>query len=83
MAPTLMDGDDILVERVDAGARVRDGIYVLQRDDALLVKRIALGRTPGKLDVSSDNGAYPSWLNCDADEVKMLGRVIWSARRQS
>ena len=83
MAPTLMDGDDILVERLDAGARVRDGIHVLQREDALLVKRVAIGRSPGKLDVSSDNSSYPSWPECGPDEVQILGRVIWSARRQS
>lgn len=83
MAPTLIDGDDILVEQLDAGARVRDGIHVLQRDDALLVKRVAIGRAPGKLDVSSDNSAYSNWPNCDVAEVQVLGRVIWSARRQS
>ena len=83
MAPTLIDGDDILVEQLDAGGRVRDGIFVLQRDDTLLVKRIAIGRSPGKLDVLSDNSAYPSWPDCDVGEVSILGRVIWSARRQS
>ena len=81
MAPTLLDGDDILVEQITPGARVRDGVYVLQRDDALLVKRVALGRASGTFDVSSDNTAYPSWPNCTTEEVQVLGRVIWAARR--
>ena len=40
MAPTLLPGDDILVDRSDGEARVRDGIYVLRIDDSLLVKRL-------------------------------------------
>ena len=42
MAPTLNDGDDILVDRDDCGERLRDGIYVLRVDEALLVKRLAI-----------------------------------------
>ena len=38
MAPTLSAGDDILVDLADAGERLRDGIYVLRVDGALLVK---------------------------------------------
>lgn len=81
MAPTLLDGDDILVERVDGGTRMRDGIYVLNRDDALLVKRVSLRPVRGRLDITSDNTAYPSWTDCDASEVRIVGRVIWAGRR--
>ena len=42
MAPTLNAGDDILVDLGDCGDRLRDGIYVLRIDDALVVKRMAL-----------------------------------------
>ena len=42
MAPTLNAGDDILVDLGDCAERLRDGIYVLRVDDALVVKRIAL-----------------------------------------
>ena len=38
----LADGDDILVDRGDGAERLRDGIYVLRIDDALVVKRLAL-----------------------------------------
>lgn len=81
MAPTLMDGDDILVDRVDGGARLRDGIYVLQRDDTLLVKRLALSPATGRLTIASDNPAYPTWTDCSPDEVRVVGRVVWSGRR--
>ena len=81
MAPTLLAGDDILVERWQPGDRLRDGIYVLHRDDALLVKRLVLRPAPGRLDIISDNAAYPSWPDCDARELQVIGRVIWAGRR--
>lgn len=81
MAPTLVDGDDILVDRVDGSTRLRDGIYVLQRDEALLVKRLALSPATGKLTIASDNPAYPTWNDCAADDVRIVGRVVWTGRR--
>src|SRR3546814_19941777 len=49
MAPTLSDGDDILVDGGDAAGRLRDGLYVLRMDDALMVKRIARAPGPGRI----------------------------------
>src|SRR3546814_12083337 len=43
MSPTLSHGDEIMVDRMDGAARLRDGIYVLRMDDTLMVKRVALG----------------------------------------
>ncbi|HEY5721549.1 MAG TPA: S24 family peptidase [Allosphingosinicella sp.] len=80
MAPTLSDGDEILVDGGDSASRLRDGIYVLRIDHALVVKRIALG--PGKrVSIRSDNEAYPGWPDCDLSTVHPVGRVIWSGRR--
>ena len=42
MAPTLNDGDDILVDRAGCNEALRDGIYVLRVEDSLLVKRLAI-----------------------------------------
>jgi hypothetical protein len=81
MAPTLNAGDDILVDLGDAGDRLRDGIYVLRIDDALVVKRIALNPVGRRLTVQSDNAAYPDWPDCGLDDIKPVGRVIWSGRR--
>jgi len=83
MAPTLADGDDILVDRSDAKARLRDGIYVLRVDDALLVKRLALHPITRRITVQSDNPAYADWPDCDPKEIDVIGRVIWNARRVS
>ena len=81
MAPTLVDGDDVLVDRSDAGERLRDGVYVLRRDDQLMVKRLALAPTSGTLAISSDNPAYPSWRDCPLGSVDVVGRVVWAGRR--
>ena len=81
MAPTLNDGDDILVDLGDCVERLRDGIYVLRIDDAVVVKRIALHPSGRRVTVQSDNPAYPDWPDCSIDEIKCIGRVIWSGRR--
>jgi hypothetical protein len=81
MAPTLNAGDDILVDLADATDRLRDGIYVLRIDDALVVKRIALNPVGKRVTVQSDNPAYPDWPDCTLKDINPIGRVIWSGRR--
>lgn len=81
MAPTLGDGDDILVDRGDASARLRDGIYVLRIADALNVKRIALNPATRRLTIHSDNPAYPPIAECDPADIDIIGRVVWAGRR--
>ena len=78
MTPTLADGDDILVDRGDGAARLRDGIYVLRIEEALVVKRLALNPAARTL---SDNPAYPGWPDCDPAAVDVVGRVVWAGRR--
>ena len=81
MAPTLNDGDDILVDRAGCSEALRDGIYVLRVDDSLLVKRLAIHPMGKRVTVQSDNPAYPDWPDCSLDEVHCIGRVIWAGRK--
>ena len=60
---------------------LRDGIYVLRIDDALVVKRIALHPIGGRVTVQSDNPAYPDWPDCDLGNLNCIGRVIWAGRK--
>jgi hypothetical protein len=83
MFPTLADGDDIMVDRSDAASRLRDGIYVLRRDETLMVKRLALNPSTRRVTISSDNGSYPSWSDCEAASIDVIGRVVWAGRRIS
>jgi len=81
MAPTLNPGDDILVDLGDCDERLREGVYVLRIDEALVVKRIALHPIGGRVTVQSDNPAYPDWPDCDLAELHCVGRVIWAGRK--
>lgn len=81
MSPTLNAGDEILVDLGDCADRLRDGIYVLRVDDALVVKRLALHPMGGRVTVQSDNPAYSDWPDCEVDEIHCIGRVIWAGRK--
>jgi phage repressor protein C with HTH and peptisase S24 domain len=83
MSPTLSDGDDILVDTQDAADRLRDGIYVLRIEDMLNVKRLALNPVGRRLEIRSDNPAYPTWSDCELESVTIIGRVVWAGRRIS
>ncbi|WP_422062179.1 LexA family transcriptional regulator [Sphingopyxis sp.] len=81
MAPTLSDGDDIMVDGGDAAARLRDGIYVLRIDDGLMVKRVARAPGQGRVSVISDNPQYPTYPDLPLTSVRLIGRVVWTGRR--
>ena len=81
MAPTLGDGDDVLLDHRDSTEPLRDGIYVLRIDERLLVKRLAVHPMGRHVTVQSDNAAYADWPDCAIDDVHCIGRVIWAGRR--
>ena len=81
MAPTLNDGDDIMVDHEDDADRLRDGVYVLRLDGVLMVKRVAMGPLRGRFSVFSDNPHYPDWTDIDPAMVAIVGRVVWTGRR--
>ena len=86
MVPTLVDGDDIMVDAGDRADRLRDGIYVLRRDDLLLVKRLTrptgTGNARRTVGIVSDNGnLYPSQSDVPVDTLDIVGRVVWVSRR--
>jgi len=83
MQPTLAEGDDILVDTGDGAERLRDGIYVLRVEGALLVKRLARNPATGRISIRSDNLAYPAWDECAATDIHVIGRVVWAGRRMS
>jgi phage repressor protein C with HTH and peptisase S24 domain len=81
MEPTLADGDEIMVDSGEGRDRLRDGIYVMRMDDALMVKRLALNPASRRVSVTSDNPAYPSWPDCPLKSIDIVGRVVWAGRR--
>lgn len=81
MEPLLSEGDEILVDRSDGVDRLRDGIYVLRVEEALLVKRIAINPATRKLTIRSDNAGYRDWPDCSPRDLDVIGRVVWAGRR--
>jgi phage repressor protein C with HTH and peptisase S24 domain len=81
MNPTLNDGDMILVDL--RSERIEDSaIYVLEFDDALLVKRIQR-KLDGSVVIKSDNQLYDAEIlqKDRAEALKIIGRVVWTGRR--
>jgi phage repressor protein C with HTH and peptisase S24 domain len=72
-----------MIDHDDALGRLRDGIYILRIDHALIAKRISPGPLKGQVVVSSDNSAYPTWSGIEAAKLMVLGRVIWLGRKLS
>ena len=73
--------NEVMVDLSDTGQRLRDGIYVIRSDDALVVKRVALGPQGRQITIVSDNQAYPSWHDVDRRSIHIIGRVLWFGRK--
>lgn len=76
MSPTLQGGDVIMVNRSDT--RLADGIYVIQVDQEMRVKRLQT-LPGGQVMVISDNRAFDAF-NVPASELAVVGRVVWFGR---
>ena len=78
MEGTLRPGDQILVDR-SAARWMGDGIYVLQVDGVLQVKRLQRD-DDGSLLIRSDNPAYQTIKPKKGLPFEVIGRVVWFAR---
>ncbi len=79
MAPTLDDGDHILVDTVETTPG-RDGVYVIRSEDVLNVKRVAVNPATGLLSIKSDNPLYEDWSDVSPKTVTIIGKVLWAGR---
>jgi hypothetical protein len=78
MAPTLKDGDRLLVDASARRLAVRGGIYVVRRGDAVLVKRLVPhGDT---VEIRSDNPLWPV-ERVPLAEIEVIGRATLLLRR--
>lgn len=78
MEPTLRNGALLIANKADQQAR--EGIYVIVRGDALLVKRTQI-RENQTLRLKSDNTQYDDEeidLKSPVHGLKIIGRVIWA-----
>lgn len=76
MAPTFNSGDVLLVDTDIADVNI-PGVYVLEAQDQLFIKRVNR-RLDGEFEISSDNPAHRTVEVLRGDhEVVVKGRVIW------
>lgn len=78
MAPTLHDGDRLLVDRGERQVRRGGAIYVLRRDDAVAVKRLI--PHGDEVEVRSDNPLWPV-QRVPASAIEVIGRARLLLRR--
>ena len=76
MHETLQDGDLLLVDTSLFERRV-NGIYVLVKGDALLVKRLNF-KASGSIEIRSDNKSYPTetMSGAEFDQLHIVGRMV-------
>lgn len=82
MEPTIKDGDLIMIDT--ANTAIRDAIFVVRFDDALVVKRLEL-MPDNKLQVKSDNPEYSTFtvdLHTQSG-IAVIGKVIWHGKKLS
>ena len=76
MAPTIQDGDNLLID-TSVNRIEDDSIYVILIADQLRVKRVQL-RATGGITLLSDGGLLPEDIGPgDAANLRIVGRVIW------
>ncbi len=77
MAPTLSDGDLVLIDRRRQMPRDRRIYALIGPDGEARVKRVE--RLPDTLLLHSDNAGWPTELipATDANRIRILGEVVW------
>lgn len=81
MCPTINSGDLLLLDTRQGQVR-SEGVYVINLNGALLVKRIRI-KLSGIVDVVSDNPQYgcESVSGEELDRLLFVGRVVWHGRK--
>lgn len=77
MEPTFIDGDILLVDIGVVEPKI-DGVYVLEANDRIYIKRVRQ-RLNGEFEISSDNPTVKTIDVLDgSQQVAIRGRVVWA-----
>ncbi|ALJ14099.1 hypothetical protein ATM17_15185 [Sphingopyxis macrogoltabida] len=79
MFPTMINGDQVIVDTSQRRLNMQDRIWALSVHGAAMIKRL---RTvgPNRVRIMSDNTTIPP-EEVDADDVFIAGRVVWIGRK--
>ncbi len=83
MEPTLHEGDVVMIDLREHARTPREGLFVVRIGDGVMVKRLQWAGK-GRLRLTSDNPAYDPIevaLNDPSEDVAIIGRVVWIAKR--
>lgn len=79
MAPTLMAGDQVLVNMADT-TPTPTGLFMVNDGETYIAKRLERSANkPATLRVLSDNPKYRAY-ECAAADLPVVGRIVWLAR---
>lgn len=79
MEPLFRHGDQLIIDCRDTNP-LQPGPFALLYDDGYVVKNVAWVEKRTKLRVSSSNTEFGS-EDYDPDEIRIMGRPVWFARR--
>lgn len=81
MLDTLQHDDVVMIDTTKTSLAY-DGLFVLNLDGAVHVKRVTRASRPGWVTIVSDNRSkYPPFERA-ADDVRVIGKVIWKGTRE-
>lgn len=77
MAPTLVKGDEIMIDHSDIHIRKSAELFALRLDQIVMIRRASLSATH-RLSILADK--LPPIHDIDPKRAEIIGRVIWQAR---
>lgn len=80
MSPTINSGDMVWVD-ISCTTPHSDGLYVIVIGDAMSIKRLQIHPFTGSITIKSDNQRYEDYTAENADDIRVVGKVIYHVRR--
>ena len=80
MSPTINSGDFVWID-ISCTTPRADGLYVIVIGDAMSIKRLQIHPFTGSITIKSDNQRYEDYVAENADDIRVVGKVIYHVRR--
>jgi phage repressor protein C with HTH and peptisase S24 domain len=80
MEPTLYSGDLVLVDHNKTHVEMSGGIYAIQYNHGISIKRLRLDYATRRVQIVSDNAAKYPVMDAAEKDVIVNGKVIWYGR---
>ena len=79
MEPSLLEGDSVLINKNANAIGAGGGIFAINWNKVILVKRLQMNPQTDEIIIKSDNPNYDS-IVVKSDEIQIEGKVIWYGR---